>query len=95
MLEHSQEHTYYPHTGEGIEDEDGEDVLVEENEYLIETIYCNGTNEVVKKFNQNCVICYERDSVYSIRKCSHQCFCEPCYQKKGYNDISKGIVCRT
>ena len=36
----------------------------EENEDLIETNYCNGTNEVVKIFNQRCVLCYEKDSVF-------------------------------
>ena len=62
-LEHSQIHTFYPHE----EDEENEvgDLVEddEENEDMVETIYCNGTNEVVKIFNQEFVICYERDSV--------------------------------
>ena len=55
-LEHSQIHTFYQHIEEDEEDED--DVLVEkdENEVLVETNYCNGTNEVLI-FNQKRIIC--------------------------------------
>ena len=72
----------------------GEDI-VEENEDLIETQYFNGNNEMVKIFNQKCVICYERESVYAFRQCDHQCICEQCYQSKGDIDILKCVVCRT
>ena len=95
-LECSQIHTFYPHNEEGVENED--DDLVEEdeeNEDLIETNYCNGTNEVVKIFNQKCVICYEKDSVYAFRRCGHLCICEQCYQNKGDIYILKCVVCRT
>ena len=67
----------------------------EENEELIETNYTNGNNEVVNNFNHNCVICYERDSVYAFRQCGHQCFFEQCYQNRGEIDLLKSIVCRT
>ena len=67
----------------------------EENEDLIETNYCNGNNEVVKIFNQKCVICLERDSSYAFRQCGHQCICEQSYQNKGDIDILKCVVCRT
>ena len=94
-LEHTQIHTFYPREEE--ENEDGD--LVEEHEEnredLIETNYCNGTNEVVKICNQNCVICYERDSVYAFRQCGHQCICDECYQNKSDIDILKCVVCRT
>ena len=88
----------WPVHGEDIEKED--DILdvddeIEENEDLIETPYLNGNNEVVKIFNQKCVICYERDSIYGFRQCGHQCNCEQCYQSKGDIDILKCIVCRT
>ena len=63
-----------------------DDDLVEEEEDLIETNYCNGNNEVVKIFKQKCVICYERDIVYAFRQC---------YQNKGDNDIIKCVLCRT
>ena len=95
-LEKSQIHTFYTHNEEGEENED--DDLVEEdeeNEDLIETNYCNGTNEVVKIFNQKCVICYEKDSVYAFRQRGHQCICEQCYQNRGDIDILKFVVCRT
>ena len=66
-IERSLIHTLWPGHGEGIED--GDVVLVEENEDNIqednnihELQYTNGNNEVVKVFNQKCVICFERDS---------------------------------
>ena len=92
-LERSQIHTFYPHIEEDEEDED--DVLVEEDADMIETNYCNGTNEVPKIFIQKCVICYERDSDHAFRQCGHQCICEQCYQNKGLIDILKCVVCRT
>ena len=57
--------------------------------------YNDGSNEVVKIFNQKCVICLERDSDYIFKQCGHQCFCEECYQNKGDNDILKCVFCRT
>ena len=93
-LECSQIHSFYS----DIEDENVEEeenyILVEEDEE-VETIYCNGNNKVVKIFNQKCVICYERDSVYALRQCGHQCICDVCYQNKGVIDILKCVVCRT
>ena len=50
---------------------------------------------MVKIFNQKCVICYERDSVYAFRLCGHQCLCEQCYENKGDIDILKCVLCRT
>ena len=92
-LEHSLIHSFWLGHGENDDDLVEEDV-VEEND-LIETQYHNGINEVVKTFNQKCVICYERDSVYDFRQCGHQCICEQCYQNKGNIDILKCVVCRT
>ena len=60
-IERSQIHTFYPYNEED-----------EENEDLIETIYTNGKNEMVRTFNQKFVICYERDSVYAFGHCGHQ-----------------------
>ena len=80
VLDQSQTQTLYPHYEKEIEDEDEDDVLVEEDEYLNETNYRNGTNEVVKTFNQKCVICCERDSEYAFRECGLQCIYEHCYQ---------------
>ena len=92
-LERSRNHTFYPHIEEDAEDED--DVSVEEDEDLIETKYSNGTNEVVKIFNQKCVICYERDSDYAFTQCGHQCICEQFCQNKGDISIIKCVVCIT
>ena len=92
-LERSLIHTFWFGHGEDIENVDDDDDLVEED--VVETQYFNGNNEVVKIFNQKCVICYERDSVYAFRQCGHQCICEQCYQSKGDIDILKCVVCRT
>ena len=95
-LDHSLIHSFWPGHGEDVDDDDlvVEDA-VERNEDLIETQYFNGTNEVVKIFNQMCVICYEKESVYAFRQCGYQCICEQCYQSKGDIDILKCVVCRT
>ena len=97
-LERSQIHCCWPHDDE--EDQDVElvvegDVLVEEDEGLIETNYCNGNYEVVKIFNRKGVIYYGRDNVYAFRQGGHQCICEQCHQNKGDIDIMKCVVCRT
>ena len=83
-LEHAQTHTCWPRYDDEEDTEGEDDVLFEEeeDEVLVETIYCNGKNGVVKIFNQKWVMCYERDSVYAFRQCGHQCFWEECYQKK-------------
>ena len=95
-LERNLIHTLYSGHGENIEDDElVEGDVVERNEDLIETQYFNGNNEVVKIFNQKCVICYERESVYAFRQCGHQCICEQCYESKGDIDILKCVVCRT
>ena len=92
-LEHSLIHSFWP--GHGEDDDLVEEDVVEENDDLIETQYFNGNNEVVKIFNQKCVLCYEKESVYAFRQCGHQCICEQCYQNKGDIDILKCVVCRT
>ena len=70
-LESSLTHTCWPR--------DDEEDIKDRDDDLVEAIYCNGTNEVVKIFNQKFLICYERDSVYASRQWGHHCFC---YQKK-------------
>ena len=87
-LDHSLIHTFWPGHGED-QNENVEDVI------LIEPSYTNGNNEVVKIFNQKCVICFERDSIYAFRQCGHQCICDQCYENKGDIDISTCVVCRT
>ena len=92
-LERNPIHSFWPGHGEDIDDEDGDVDLVEED--IVETQYFNGNNKVVKIFNQKCVICYERDSIYAFRQCGHQCICEQCYQSNGDISILKCIVSRT
>ena len=58
-LERSLIHTCWPSHGEDIENEDDdliEEDVVEENEDLNESQYLNGNNDVVKIFNQKCVM---------------------------------------
>ena len=103
-LELSLIHTFWPGHGENIENDDDDD-LIEENEENEDNIqedinihelqYTNGNNKIVKVFNQKCVICLERDSIYIFKQCGHQCICEYCYQNKGDIDILKCVVCRT
>ena len=99
-LEYSLIHTCWPGHGEDIEDED--DDLVEEGEDNIqedvnihELEYTDGSNKIVKVFNQKCVICLERDSGYIFKQCGHQCICEQCYQNRGNINILKCFVCTT
>ena len=89
-LDHSLIHTLWPDHGE---DQDQNENI--EDEILIEPIYTNGNNDVVKIFNQKCAFCFERDSVYAFRQCGHQFICEQCYENKGDIDILTCIVCRT
>ena len=61
-LERSLNHTCWPGHGEDEDDISDEENVVAENEVvwiedLIETRYVKGNNEVVKIFNQKCVIC--------------------------------------
>ena len=68
-------HTSWPGHREGdgeVEDDSEVEDEVEENEDLIETIYTNGNIEMVKIFNQKCVLSLERDSVYASRQCGHR-----------------------
>ena len=95
-LECSQIHLFYPHDEQDVENEDKDLVEEdEEDEHLIETNFCNRNNGVVRIFNQKCVICYERDSVYAFTQCGHLCICEKCYLNRGDNDFLKCIVCGT
>ena len=45
-----------------VEDEGDVEEVFEENVNLHELEYTDGSNEVVKNFNQKCVLCLERDS---------------------------------
>ena len=93
ILERSLIHSFWLGHGEDIEDED--EVLVEEDINIHEIEYTHGDNEIVKVFNQKCVICLERDSDYIFKQCGHQCICDQCYQNKGDIDLLKCVVCRT
>ena len=96
-IEHSEIHSFYLDSEEEGEDEveDGGDVLVEEAEGMIETNSSNGSKNVVKIFNQKCVICYERDRVDAFRQCGQQNLCDECYQNEGGIDILNCVVFRT
>ena len=72
-LERSLIHTCWSGHGEDQDQDQNEDEDEDEDVVMIETNYCNGSNEVVKIFIQKCVICLERDSDYAFRQCGHQC----------------------
>ena len=74
-----------------VEDEEN----VEEDVNIHELEYTDESNEVVKFFNQKCVICLELDTDYRFKQCGHQCICEKCYQNKSIIDILKCVICRT
>ena len=93
-LKHSLIHTFWFGHGEDQDQNGNLEDEVEEDVNLIEPSYTNGNIEVVKIFNQKCVICLERNSVYAFRQCGHQCICEQCYQNKGDIDILKCVICR-
>ena len=89
-LDKARIHSFYLDSEENAEDEDNiqEDVNIHELEYT------HGSNEVVKVFNQKCVICLEWYSDYIFKQCGHQCICEDCYQNKDDIDLLKCDVCR-
>ena len=90
---YEQIYTYYTKTNEDDEEDDEEegiwraqrslDVWAREQEALFKLDRCNGSNEVVKIFNQKCVMYFENRSVYAFRQCGHQCKCKNCHQSKG------------
>ena len=72
-MEFTQIHTYY--SNEEIEEE----VLGawdREQKALFKLGECNGNNEMVKIFNQKCVLCFENPSVYAFRICGQHNLCE-------------------
>ena len=71
------------------EDED-EDEDVEEEEVLKDV---REEENVVKIYNQKCVICMENDSVYIFKKCGHLCLCDNCYNSKHNDNLLKCFVC--
>ena len=90
-IEFSLIHSYWLNQDE--DDDDDDDVI--EQEILIEKpAYLNGDNEIVKFFNEKCVIRLEYDSIYAFRKCGHQCICQQCYENKGDINILTCVVCR-
>ena len=84
-------HSFWPGHGAYIENDD----IIQEDINIHEIEYTHGDNEIVKVFNQKCVICLERNSDYIFKQCGHQCICDQCYQNKGDIDILKSVVCRT
>ena len=73
-----------------VEDEEDD----EEDGNIHELEYTDGSKEVVKVFNQKCVLCLERDSDSKFKQCGHQCICGKYYQNKGNFDILKSVICR-
>ena len=97
LLECNRIHSFWLSMEGGTEEnvDPEEDVEEDDNIHEMELGYTNGNNEVVKIFNQKCVICLERDSEYIFKQCGHQCICQECYQNKGNIDVLKCVICRT
>ena len=74
-----------------VNNENQIDQEIDEEVEIFENKFYNGTNELLKIFNQKCVICLEKDSIYAFRQCGHLCLCEMCYN----SEITKCVVCRT
>ena len=85
-------HSYWLNREE--DDDVVEEDIFEQEENLVETTCLNGNNEVVKIFDEKCVICLDRDSIYAFRECGHQCIFQQCYENKGDINILKCVVCR-
>ena len=71
------EEIHSSYTDDDKDDEDEEDNAVPDSPMIME--YHNGNNEIVKSFNQKCVICFEKACVYAFRQCGLQCKCEKCW----------------
>ena len=50
-----------------------DDVWSGQKEGLFKPENCNGNNEMVKIFNQKCLISFENFTFYAFRQCGHQC----------------------
>ena len=89
MVECNQIHTFYP------DEKCEEDDWGGEQQSLFEPDLCNGNNEMVRIFNQNCVICSEKPRVYAFPQGGRPCIYGKRYQNEGDLDILKSIICRT
>ena len=94
LLECNRIHSFWPGMECGFMEEivEGEED-VEENVKIYELEYTKGSNQVVKIFNQKCVICLELVIDDLFKECGHQFVCKECYQNKGNIDILKCILC--
>ena len=87
QLNYEQFRTYY-----NEQDEDDEDNAIPDPPIIME--YHNGKNEIVKKSNQKCVICFEIPGVYAFCQIGNECFCENSYASTTV-EMLKCAVCRT
>ena len=59
-----------------------EDWMLEEQRSSVKPAYCNVYPQMVKTFNQKCVMFFESPSVFAFEYCGSRCICEKCYQNK-------------
>ena len=72
-------HSFYPKEEAGEDDEEDDimraqrevDAWVGEQRIFVTPACCNGNNEVVKNFNQKCLIGFENPGVSAFRQCGH------------------------
>ena len=70
-----------------------EDWMLEERRSFDKPAYCNGYRQMVKAFNQKCVMFFENPSVFAFKHCGRQITCEKCYQNKSDVGILQCIIC--
>ena len=100
LMECNQIHSFHPNEdGEG--DNEEEDITraqrelddwVKEQTNLDKPKYCNGNNEMVKIFNQKCVICFENPSGFAFRPSGHQCICEDWWTNSNAEKLKRAVV---
>ena len=96
----SQIHNFHPNEEPegGNEEEDMKraqrelDDWIEVQTKLDKPKYCQGNNEMVKIFNQKCVIRFENPSCYESRPSGHQCICEDCWTKSNAEKLKCAVV---
>ena len=91
-LHSEQFHTCYTDEEEGDEDQE-EDNAIPDTAMIM--VYHDLNNEIVKIFNQKCVIYLDNPSNHAFCLCGHQFICEHSFQNKSDVDLLKCVICRT
>ena len=82
LLECNRIHSPWPRMESSEMKEIFEDEEGDEKVFIDKLEYTDGSNVVVKIFNQKCVVCLERDTGYIFEQCGHLCICEEDIQNR-------------